>query len=493
MLLRCILAATLLMLACAAASAQRIGQTRDAIVAEHGKAAEENHSKGTAVYRRAGLKIDISYKGDAASRLVVTALDTLNDQGIAAILAAHGSSGTWKELQISGSSRIWQASDLASASCDRVKPRSVTFNAGFRRQAAAGAPAALPLTTHVPRFTLPPVVWTGKPAPSAPTTISRGQVTKSTAQSPQVWPGTRSTPGTAGQRAAEDAIATTLGGLVAAIFTVTFVVLIPGVVLVVVLKLLLPLLVKRWIESLFRPKLAPLSAAPPAPIATRYAPASLAAQTPPPLPPASLDNIGWENFELLTGEIFRRKGYEVEITSGTGADGGKDLVLHKNGELVLVQCKNLARENRVTATQMRDFFGLLTAERAARGYFVTTGYFSADAQKFAAAKPIECFERAGVERLIEEVSKPGENLCDVNSWIDSFATGAHIVDPLCPRCDQPMKLRRGALRRAFWGCSVFPRCRGKRDGRETLLRARQWQGSYSRGATPNQQPEDCYT
>lgn len=465
------------MLTVATASAQRVGQTREAIIAELGQAAEEDHGKGTAVYRRAGFKIDISYKGATASKVFVTALDSLTEEGIAAILAAHGSSGAWKELQISGSSRIWQGSDLATASCDRLKPRGITFNAGSN-PAPRSAQVPVAVTTQAPRFTPPPVVWTGKTAASAPAATPQASVTRTVAARPVVSPVARSTPGNAGQRAAEDAIATTLAGLVGAILFVTFVLLIPGMVLVMFMKLLLPLLLKRWIESLFRAKSPPVSAPVPVAVTPRHAPAAMTpAVAPPPIPAASLDNIGWENFELLTGEIFRRKGYDVEITSGTGADGGKDLVLRKDGELVLVQCKNLARENRVTATQMRDFFGLLTAEHAARGYFVTTGYFSADAQKFAAGKPIECFERAGVERLIEDVAKPGENLCNVNSWIDSFATGAHIVDPLCPRCDEPMKLRRGALGRAFWGCSGFPRCRGKRDGRETLLRAREWQRS----------------
>jgi hypothetical protein len=113
---------------------------------------------------------------------------------------------------------------------------------------------------------------------------------------------------------------------------------------------------------------------------------------PPPLPQSlppstanacTLDSLSWDNFELLIAEIFRRKGYAVEISSGLGADGGKDLTLRKDRELAFVQCKKLARSNRVTATQMRDFFGLIVAEGAAKGFFVTTGYFSADAKKFA--------------------------------------------------------------------------------------------------------------
>jgi restriction system protein len=188
---------------------------------------------------------------------------------------------------------------------------------------------------------------------------------------------------------------------------------------------------------------------------------------------ATLDSISWEHFELLMAEIFRRKGYAVEITSGLGADGGKDFMLRKDGKVSLVQCKKLAIDNRVTATKMRDFFGLITAEAASTGFFVTTGYFSADAEKFASGKPIELVERADVELLIREVSLSGENLCNVASWINTFAASTNIVHPLCPFCDEPMRLRTGALGRPFWGCIRYAshRCKGKRDARSDLLQA----------------------
>jgi hypothetical protein len=196
------------------------------------------------------------------------------------------------------------------------------------------------------------------------------------------------------------------------------------------------------------------------------------------LPPSTrnvctLDSLSWDNFELLIGETFRRKGYGVEISSGLGADGGKDLSLRKDGELTLVQCKKLARGNRVTATQMRDFFGLIVAEEAAKGFFVTTGYFSADAKKFAIGKPIELLERFDVEALVAETSGPGENLYDITSWLDAFASRINIVNPLCPFCDSPMTLRRGAFGRPFWGCTRYRThfCKGKRDPRDGLLQA----------------------
>jgi hypothetical protein len=206
-------------------------------------------------------------------------------------------------------------------------------------------------------------------------------------------------------------------------------------------------------------------------------------QLPPPLPNAiappvpkpvpTLDSLSWENFELLIGEVYRRKGYAVEISSGLGADGGKDLTLRKNNQLVVVQCKKLAQDHRVTAGQMREFFGLITAEGAARGFFVTTGYFSADATKFAAGKPIDLIERAEVESLVTEVSAAGENLYNISSWIKTFASRAKVADPVCPFCENPMKLIRGVFGKPFWGCTRYRthRCRGKRHSRQELARA----------------------
>ena len=36
----------------------------------------------------------------------------------------------------------------------------------------------------------------------------------------------------------------------------------------------------------------------------------------------SIREMSWQNFELLVGEAFKRKGYSVEERGGAGADGG---------------------------------------------------------------------------------------------------------------------------------------------------------------------------
>lgn len=189
----------------------------------------------------------------------------------------------------------------------------------------------------------------------------------------------------------------------------------------------------------------------------------------------TLDTLGWENFELLAGEIFRRQGNDIEIVSGLGADGGNDLTILRNGETRLVQCKNLRAGSKVTVAAMRDFYGLIVSEGASGGIFITTGTYSRDALEFAAGKPIELLGRPEVERLVAALARPGENLCDVSRWIDGFTAAARVAGPSCPRCRTAMKLRRGPTGKSFWGCSSFPRCKATRDARAELVRARSYQ------------------
>jgi restriction system protein len=44
----------------------------------------------------------------------------------------------------------------------------------------------------------------------------------------------------------------------------------------------------------------------------------------------ALDGISWQEFEMLVGEAFRLRGYQVTENGGGGADGGVDLVLRKD-------------------------------------------------------------------------------------------------------------------------------------------------------------------
>ena len=108
-----------------AASAQHLGEAQQEVVAREGPPIEENHAKGTAIYRNGPWKIDVTYANGIAKQVTVTKLDSLTEDEIQSILAKNADGATWRELQINGDTRIWQRSDLATARCARIKPRSV--------------------------------------------------------------------------------------------------------------------------------------------------------------------------------------------------------------------------------------------------------------------------------------------------------------------------------------------------------------------------------
>jgi restriction system protein len=52
-----------------------------------------------------------------------------------------------------------------------------------------------------------------------------------------------------------------------------------------------------------------------------------------------LTGMNWEDFERLVADTFTRAGYEVRERGGAQADGGVDLVVYRDSQRFLVQCK----------------------------------------------------------------------------------------------------------------------------------------------------------
>lgn len=102
----------------------------------------------------------------------------------------------------------------------------------------------------------------------------------------------------------------------------------------------------------------------------------------------SLRQMSWRQFEQLTGEAFRRQGYAIEEAGLGGADGGIDLILRRNGQTTLVQCKQW-RNRQVGVTVVREMYGLLMHHEAAAVKIVALGDYTTDARRFAQGKPIE--------------------------------------------------------------------------------------------------------
>ena len=175
-----------------------------------------------------------------------------------------------------------------------------------------------------------------------------------------------------------------------------------------------------------------------------------------------LERMTWQEFELLVGEAYRRKGFSVVESGGGGADGGVDLVLKKGSETFLVQCKQW-RALKVGVTVVRELYGVMAARGAAGGVVVTSGRFSDDAAAFAKGRNIELVDGPKLAQLIRGVPSPrpaAPGAARIREPASDSGT------PLCPRCGKTMARRvakQGASAgKPFWGCPGFPGCRGTR-------------------------------
>lgn len=167
----------------------------------------------------------------------------------------------------------------------------------------------------------------------------------------------------------------------------------------------------------------------------------------------SLKSISWQEFEILVGEAFRRKGYSVVENMVGGADGGIDLLLKNDkAETHIVQCKQW-RKAKIGVAIVREMFGVLKASSAKSVYIVCSGAFTKEATAFASNLPITLIDGKGLLSLIENV----QDCAKKESLPQTSATHQ------CPKCESDLVKRvakKGVNKgNEFWGCTNFPKCR----------------------------------
>ena len=175
-----------------------------------------------------------------------------------------------------------------------------------------------------------------------------------------------------------------------------------------------------------------------------------------------LNGMSWQEFEMLVGESFRRGGYAVTETGGGGADGGIDLVLKKDGEKFLVQCKQW-KAFKVGVTTIRELYGVMAAGGAAGGFVVTSGMFTKEAKTFADGRNIDLIDGAELTSIIKIIKRQPQP-STATAQLKSQNSRTVIPEPSCPKCGKAMSKRtakQGAnIGNEFWGCTNFPQCRG---------------------------------
>lgn len=186
----------------------------------------------------------------------------------------------------------------------------------------------------------------------------------------------------------------------------------------------------------------------------------------------SIADLSWAEFEELAAEAYRREGYSVEPTGGAAGDGGVDLVLRRNGQTTLVQCKHWKTWT-VGVKIVRELRGVMASEKADYGVVVSYGTFTSEATAFAQENRITLVAGKELVELIRSVQKtrsasPTSRATASPSVVGHSQPGAPLSQeaPACPRCGSPM-VQRTAKRgpnagRQFWGCPRYPACQGIR-------------------------------
>jgi HJR/Mrr/RecB family endonuclease len=103
--------------------------------------------------------------------------------------------------------------------------------------------------------------------------------------------------------------------------------------------------------------------------------------------PEKMREMNPRKFEELIAELFKDKGYEVELTPRT-RDGGLDIRAFRRSDigtcLTLVECKRYAANSPVSVKIVRGLYGVTESERATMGLIATTSYFTSSAKSFQA-------------------------------------------------------------------------------------------------------------
>lgn len=103
-------------------------------------------------------------------------------------------------------------------------------------------------------------------------------------------------------------------------------------------------------------------------------------------------------FEREIAVLFEKQGFKTKVTKGSG-DGGIDIILFKNSEAGIVQCKR--HKTKVSPSVIRDIYGTMLGGKYKFAYVVCPAGFSEESMGFSRGKKIQLI---GLKRIMEMVN-----------------------------------------------------------------------------------------
>lgn len=105
---------------------------------------------------------------------------------------------------------------------------------------------------------------------------------------------------------------------------------------------------------------------------------------------SEIDAMTGREFEEFLGELFKRHGYKTKVTSASG-DYGADLILHKDGQKIVVQAKRY--KNNVGIRAVQEIIPAVAYYKADVAWVVTNSYLTKQAQNLADSNDVVIIDR----------------------------------------------------------------------------------------------------
>lgn len=95
-------------------------------------------------------------------------------------------------------------------------------------------------------------------------------------------------------------------------------------------------------------------------------------------------------FEKMTAELYRARGFQANKTGANGDHGVDVVVKSKDGKKMIVQCKRWRKP--VGEPIVREFYGTMQHEKATHGTIIATSGFTPQAIEWAKGKPLSLYD-----------------------------------------------------------------------------------------------------
>jgi len=108
-----------------------------------------------------------------------------------------------------------------------------------------------------------------------------------------------------------------------------------------------------------------------------------------------------EEFEYLCAQIFKKRGYKVELTP-SGGDYGADVIARKKGLTIIISAKRYDESNVVGNRWVQQLVGAMPHFSADSAVLMTTSYFTKQAIEQAENCSVELIDGEELSKIIRK-------------------------------------------------------------------------------------------